>query len=134
MLGDLVYDTQGKITGTRVLDDANEGLIEFSGQEKGTVLGIDCTVTLSYWVVPRSDGTMYGEGRAVVMTADGNTATYRGTGIGVPTGRPPAMRSSGALCFFSDAPKLKRLAHCAVVFENEQNEDGTYHIKGWEWK
>jgi len=27
-------------------------MLEFTGQERGTILGIDCTVTVTYWLAP----------------------------------------------------------------------------------
>jgi len=39
------------------------GMLEFTGQGRGTTLGIDCTVTVTYWLAPQTEGAMYGEER-----------------------------------------------------------------------
>ena len=44
MLGDLIFETQEKAIGTRILDE--DGTVELSVQGKGTLLGIGCTPTL----------------------------------------------------------------------------------------
>lgn len=139
MLGDLVYETRGKITGTQVRDD-DSATIEISGQEKGTILGINCTVTVTFWASPQSDGTLSGGGRAVIITEEGDVAKYKGICVG-PPGKPSdhstgqaTLRNLGAVRFFTESSRLAPLTKYVMVFEDEQNGDGTYRMKGWEWK
>ena len=53
MLGDLIYEANGKVAGYRVLD-AEAPKIEVTITEKGTLKGgIETTDTLTYWSIPR---------------------------------------------------------------------------------
>jgi hypothetical protein len=45
MLGELIYEGKGKMIGMRVLDD--NGTMETTYQEGGTIFGIACTITLT---------------------------------------------------------------------------------------
>jgi hypothetical protein len=55
MLGDLIFETQEKTIGTRVLDE--NGTIEMSVQGKGTLLGVECTLTTTRTATPGGTGT-----------------------------------------------------------------------------
>ena len=67
MLGDLIYEANGKVAGYRVLD-AEGPKIEVTITEKGTLKGgIDTTDTVTYWSIPRLGGAYYAEGKGVLM-------------------------------------------------------------------
>ena len=56
MLGDLIYEANGKAAGYKVLD-AEDSKIEVTITEKGTLKGgIETTDTLTYWSIPRLGG------------------------------------------------------------------------------
>ncbi len=83
MLGGLIYEAKGKITGYRVLDIEGPK-IEVTTLENGKLKGeIETLDTVTYWSVPRSDGAYYAEDKGVFMTKDSNgeTATWTGQGI-----------------------------------------------------
>jgi hypothetical protein len=85
MLGELIFESKGKIIGQRVLSVEN-GIpkIEVSATGTGTIKGnVEVTETWTYWTIQSSDGTSYGEGQGFIMTKDGSevaTATGRGEG------------------------------------------------------
>ena len=61
VIGNLIYEESGKITGTRVIN-VEEPKVEFTYTAKGILRDeIDVTNTGTYWVVPKSSGMMYGE-------------------------------------------------------------------------
>jgi hypothetical protein len=132
MLGELVYEGTGKPMGMRVLDD--NGTLELTFQEQGAVFGTQCTNALTYVSTARPDGTSYSEGHGVMLTVDGDTATFSSSGIGIPKKTPPASSIRGASFFRTRAPKLARLNSIVCVYEVEANEDWTYTVKEWEWK
>jgi hypothetical protein len=75
----------GKLTGQRMLPP--EGFrpkFETSVESRGTILGIISTIVATYWSVLRPDGKLYGEnpGQGMLMTGDGDTALFRGAGLG----------------------------------------------------
>ena len=88
MLGDIIYEQKGKISSYRVLD--TEGpTIETTITGTGIINGIDVTDIVTYWSKPsKSDiKTFYAEGQGVILTKDGEMATWKGYGIGRYNGR-----------------------------------------------
>ena len=87
----------------------------------------------TYWSEARPDGSLYGEGQAVVITQDGETATWKGQGVGkfLDGG---AVSYRGAVYYSTASPKLARLNTVAGVFEFEVDADGSTTSKVWEWK
>ncbi|MGH9985201.1 MAG: hypothetical protein ACRD8W_14765, partial [Nitrososphaeraceae archaeon] len=101
MLGELLFESNGRITGQRVLSVEN-GIPKFEISIAGTGIftgNLEVTETWTYWAIQRSDGTSYGEGQGVIMTKDGHevaTATGRGEGRRYERGK---MRYVGALFY-----------------------------------
>lgn len=63
MLGDLLAEDIGQVTGRRVPTGAGQPKVEVSFETKGTLLGIHYTRVATCVAVARPDGTLYGEGR-----------------------------------------------------------------------
>jgi hypothetical protein len=68
------------------------------------------------------------------MTRDGDTATWRGQGVGRFTGRGTAVNWRGAIYYQTTSPKLARLNGVAAVFEFDVDENDNTRAKLWEWK
>jgi hypothetical protein len=79
----------------------------------------------------RPNGTIAGQGRGITMTADGGSATFRGTGVGRFT--QPGVRR-GAVFYETATPELARLNDIALVFEYEVDEGGKSEGHLFEWK
>jgi hypothetical protein len=80
MLGELIYEAKGKITGYRVLD-VEGPKIEVTISENGTLKrGIETTDIVTYWSVPKPGGAYYAEGKGVFMTKDDSNETATWTG------------------------------------------------------
>ena len=79
------------------------------------------------------DGSLYGEGQGVVLTADGGMATWKGAGVGKisPTG---AVSYRGAIYYSTGYAKWASLNAVAGVFEFEIDPEGNTHSKLWAWK
>jgi hypothetical protein len=86
-----------------------------------------------YWSMLRPDGTLYGEGSGIVMTAEG-PATWKGAGVGHPTGEGMGATFRGAIYFETRAGPLDRLNHSAVVYEFAVDPDGKCRTQVWEWR
>ena len=83
MQGEKIGSESGKVTSQRVLPNPGGGpKMETSFQATGTLLGVSHTTTATYCAVVRGDGTLYGEGQAVVMGKGGEMATWVGQGVG----------------------------------------------------
>src|SRR5215813_10255218 len=117
----------------RVLPDSK---VEFTFQETGKMLGVEYSgiATVVSWPLPGNEGTVYGEGNAVMTTKDGDSVTWRGMGVGKPTGNGLAVKYRGAKSFQTASPKLARLNRAPLVFEGDADENGDGWHKHWEWK
>ena len=134
MLGEMLSEEQGKITGIRVLpSEGQDPKMEVSFQASGRLLGVDETDMGTYEAVARPDGTLHGKGQGVIMTADGEVVTWTGEGVARP-GRGLAASWRGAVYHQTASQKLARLNGVAIVFEYEVDESGNVHSKLWEWK
>jgi len=135
MLGEQFAEERGKIIGNRVLSVDNPGpKVEASFQDAGKMFGIEMTNWGTYSSVPRLGGGLYGEGQGVVMTRDGEMATWTGQGVGRFTGHGGAVSYRGSLYFQTASKKLERLNGIVGVYEFEVDENGNTHGKIWEWK
>jgi hypothetical protein len=132
MLGEMIGESRGKRTGRRVLS-TNPFKVEVSLETSGTVLGVEVNEIATYWSEGRADGSLYGEGQGVVITKDGDTATWKGQGVGkIVSGGAVSYR--GAVYYNTASPKLARLNTVAAVFEFDADTNGNTHAKLWEWK
>ena len=135
MLGELLGESTGKITGTRVLPSEGQQIkVEVSFQGSGTLLGEAITDIGTYWQTIRPEGVLYGEGHVLMMTRDGAIADWTGFGVGRPTGPAPAAHYGVCGSFQPASGKLARLASVANAIEYDVEQDGSYHWKLWEWK
>ena len=134
MLGELVVEERGKVTGRRVLP--SEGLgpkVEISFRAGSKILGVEGTDMGTYWSMVRPDGVLYGEGQGIVMTKDGEMVTWRGQGVGrFKAGGGVSWR--GAVYYQTASQKLSRLNGVASVFEYEVDQNDNTSGKFWEWK
>jgi len=138
MLGEKIGEGTGKIIGQRVLSPEESGFggtkIEVSVQESGKLLGVETTSFLSYWTLPREGGYLYGEGRGVTIAKDGESCSWRGTGIGKFTGRGLAATYRGSLFYEAKGSRFARLNGTCVVFEFNVDEHGNTTGQLFEWK
>jgi hypothetical protein len=132
MLGDLIGEETGKITGFRVVDAAGPKS-EVSFQSQGKIFGIDYRGRATYLAAMQPGGFLYGEGQAMYMTKDGDVAVWKGQGTGriVPGG---GATYRGALHFMSATGKLAGLAGTVAVFEFSADASDNTASKMWEWK
>ncbi len=130
MLGEQIGEERGKRTGRRVLSVDGGFKVEVSFESAGKVLGLDVNEIGTYCSAPRPDGSLYGEGQGVILTADGQMATWKGQGVGKFVGGG-AVSYRGAIYYSSASPKFARLNTVAVVFEFEVDAQGNTHSKLW---
>ncbi len=89
MLGELIYEAKGKVGGIRVLPD---GKVEQSFQHMGKFWGTEgneMATAVSTW---RPDGTFSMEVNGYFITNTGESVSFKGHGIGWPTG--PGLKAS----------------------------------------
>ncbi|HYM10085.1 MAG TPA: hypothetical protein VEU62_05115, partial [Bryobacterales bacterium] len=88
---------------------------------------------LTYQAGTRPDGTLFGTGRGVGLTKEGDVVTWFGHGVG-KFGEGGAVSYRGAVYYQTASPKFARLNSVAGVFEFEVDAKGNTHGKIWEWK
>ena len=137
MLGDLICEERGKVTGLRVLSHEGEGpKVESSFQGSGKMLGIEESDMGTYWTIVRThgSGTMYGEGNGVLMTKGGEMVTWSGNGVGRFTGQGSGVTFRGVVYYQTASERLARLNGLAGIYEYETDAAGDVTLKVWEWK
>jgi len=132
MLGEMIGELKGKIIGMRVLPMECCPKIESSFQDVGKILGVDVTDTGTFWSLFKEDGGIYGEGRGMLMTNDGEIATWKAQGIGKMKGKASDYRAS--VFFNTSSKKLARLNDIVGIVEYSVDEEGNTYEKLWEWK
>ena len=135
-LGDQIGEASGKITGTRVLTPlgGHTQRIEVSFQGSGRLLGHDITDIGTYVQTLRPGGVLYGEGDVLYITADAESAQWRGFGVGRPTGRFPAGHFAVCGSIETESQALGRLNEIATVTEYDVDQEGNYRYTIWEWR
>ncbi|MEU4550135.1 hypothetical protein [Nonomuraea dietziae] len=135
MLGDLLGQHQGQITGRRVLpfEEGGTPAVEVTYEAKGRLFDADITETGTYVAMPRPGGTLAGEGQGVLLTADGDMVTWKGQGVGrfVEGGRTVWR---GAIFYRTDSQRLVQVNGAIGLFEYEVDDSGKTSAQVWEWK
>ena len=143
MLGEKIYELQGKITSTRVvpaLDTHNPlGLqspvrMETTFQGQGRLLGQNVTDIGTYYAAPQQDGTLFGEGQGIVMAQDGSTLSWHGNGRGKPTGKGLGATWRATVYYLTQSQKFAALNNVPCVIEWEVDENGNAKGSAWEWR
>lgn len=131
MIGEVIGEYKGKITGTRVLA---EGKMESSYAGAGTLLGKEATImaTAVFFLTPTGVNML--EGNGVTTTVEGESAMYKFNGIGWSTGKGLKSSIRGAVYFMTNSPKLVSLNKTVGVWEWENSENGDFSVKVWAWK
>jgi hypothetical protein len=140
MLGDLIYEAEGKVTNMRVISvEEGRPKIEVTISQNGLLKGVEVTSIVTYSSIPREQGgAIYAEGKGVFMTKEGNgggeTATWTGQGIAHYYSGQRRRDVGSIFCRTSSNGKLAFLNNMVGVFEYESDESGASRGKIWEWK
>jgi hypothetical protein len=136
MLGEKIGEFQGKIIGQRVLPSDALPKFETTAEGTGTILGVSARLIATYWSAVQSDGTLYGEtvGPCPTITEDGDTAHYRGAGVGRFTGKGSAVSFRGAVYYQGATGKPSPLNGLAIIYEWDVDERGDGKFSLWEWR
>ena len=132
MLGDKIGEVTGKRLVRRVLS-VDPPTAEVSFEDSGKLFDIPVTGLGTYTSVVRPDGSLFGTGQGMSMTADGESATWSGTGMG-HFGPGGTVRYRGMLFFQTTSKKLARLNNVCAAFEYDVDKKGETVSRLWEWK
>lgn len=134
MLGEKIGEARGKVTGRRVVEDA-DGIVklETSFEGAGQILGVETHEVATFWSAVHAGGGIEGEGHGMWFTADGDQVIWRGIGAGRPAGDGNGASFRGCLTFQTQSARLGRLNGVCGVFEFEVDQDGNTRAELWEW-
>ena len=80
------------------------------------------------------DGSFSFEVNGYFFTKGGESVSFKGQGVGWPTGAGWKASIRGAAQYWTSSQKLAPANKTIGAFEVEVNEDGTDHVKAWAWK
>ena len=132
MIGDKIGETKGKRLVRRVIS-TDPPTAEVSFEDSGTMFGVATTGMGTYTSIIRPDGSIYGQGQGLIMTPDGESVSWTGTGLG-KFGAAGAISYRGMLFFRTTSANLARLNNTCGAFEYEVDSAGSTVSKVWEWK
>ncbi|MFJ3218309.1 hypothetical protein ACIPLC_20610 [Kitasatospora sp. NPDC086801] len=135
MLGDRIAELTTTETGRRVLATVG-GLhpaLEVSMTGTGHLLGTHVREFITYGSELRPDGSLFGEGQGVGMSATGEAYSWHGSGIGHFTGGG-TVSWRGTIYFESAADAFLHLNDLIGVFEFDSDSRGAGTVALYEWK
>ncbi|MBI3743187.1 MAG: hypothetical protein HY261_02745 [Chloroflexi bacterium] len=133
MLGEKIGEETGQTIGRRVLPGDGMPSMEVSFQAQGKVLGMESSDVGTYVATMGPDGLLRGTGQGILMTKDGEGASWKGHGVGKMT-KNGGVSWRGSLVYMTMSPKLARLNSIVGLFEYEVDATGKTLGKIWEWK
>src|SRR5580692_10125908 len=122
MLGEQISETKGKRLVRRVIS-VDPPTAEVSFEDAGNILGVPTNGMGTYTSIVRPDGSIHGEGQGMSMTADGDSITWTGSGVG-HFGPGGSVSYRGMLFFRTTSQKLARLNNACGPFEYEVDATG----------
>ena len=134
MLGEKLGEEHGKVTTRRILqgDDYRYIKMEVSFETSCTILGQEGQNIGTYTVFERVPGQLYGEGRGIFMSNQGESAIWNGHGVGNMTGE--GMAFAAGIAFQAGTGSLNRLNKVLVLVEHKTDNDGNADSTLYEWK
>ena len=132
MLGDLLGEGKGKRIVRRILS-TEPPTAEVTFEGAGNMLGVAIKETGTYTSEVRPDGSIFGDGLGLIITADGDQVTWTGSGLG-KFGAGGSVSYRGMIYYRTTSQKLARLNNACGAFEFETDPEGNTSGKVWEWK
>jgi hypothetical protein len=134
MRNEKIGEDHGKVLGTRILcASPHEVKVETTFNSTGNLYGFDFDDMGTFISSMRSDGTMVGEGQGVMVTKDGETATWHGTGLGKKTGTGLSSSWRSTIYYQTKSGKLDRLNQTVALCEYDIDADGNCRTTYFEW-
>ena len=137
MLGERLGEEHGKVTTRRVLEGSDYRYVkmEIGFETAVNILGMKGANMGTYTVFERVPGQLYGEGQGILMVESGESAIWKGHGIGTSTGNGIGMKFAASVAFQAQTNgKLARLNNVLVLVEHVAEGDGSARSTLYEWK
>ena len=133
MLGEKFYEVNGKTTGVRVVQGVHGHQTEVSFQGVGKLKGVE-TSEVGTYVAELRQGVFHGVGNGIVVTKDGDSVSWKGIGVGKPSGKGMGAVWRASITYETNAQKLNWMNSVVGVVEWEVDENGNSKGGVWEWK
>jgi hypothetical protein len=135
MLGEVIGEANGTVTGIEVVSvEQGSPKLKVSCRGSGKAMGVAFTDLLTFTRVEKAEGIILGSGEAVWLTEDGEVCTWKGFGIGKPSGVGGGEMDACCGWFQTKSAKLAILNSIACLVEFELDDYGNYHHTTYEWK
>jgi len=131
MLGAQFGEGRGQRTGRRVLATEPIFKVEATVEEATTLLGVEGMNIITYTAQAKPDGSLYGEGEGIFMSAQGDVVTWKGIGVG-RFSEGGSIHYCGSLSYTTTSQKLAKLNGISGVFQWEIDPQGKTHSKIYE--
>jgi len=131
MIGELIGDFKGKITGVRILSGEHT---EMTVNGTGKIFGIEATYASTGVFSRMPNGELIEKGNGLITTIAHDVAVMRIRRLSVAVGKGRAASFREATYYSTSSEKLIRLNKIIGVSEFETNENGDWTLKIWEWK
>lgn len=131
MLGELIGEFKGKVTGVRILP---EGKTEMSIHGSGKIIGVDATYASTGAFTHLDNNVLMEVGNGLITTIDHDFATVNIMRISVSTGKGKVGSFRDVSHYLTKSEKLSRLNKVIGVSEFETDEKWGWILKIWEWK
>jgi len=132
MLGAQIGESKGKRIVRRILS-TDPPTAEVTFEDSGTMAGVATNGSGTYTSVIRPDGSIFGHGQGLIITVDGDSIMWTGTGLG-KFGAGGAVSYRGMLFYQTASQKLASLNNSCGAFEFETDASGATTSAVWEWK
>jgi hypothetical protein len=130
----LLYEAIGNVVGTRVLNVIGEPQLEYSIVENGTITGIENVTNIQTWIdTLRTPKVTYGEGKGIMITDDGQRATWIGYDIGQLQNNGSIIYK-GITIFNSNATEGMSFLNNLVGLHITKVEGNNQSTKTWKWQ
>jgi hypothetical protein len=131
-IGNLTYQENGRVTGKRVLD-VNGPVMENSYSASGTLKGnIPVTNIGTIKVFIRSGGAIYGEGQGVMLSRNGEIATWISQAIGHADQNGNVIVYDSVVFGLSSTGNTSFLNNMMLVFKQLVSQTNNVSSKAWE--
>ena len=131
----LLYEAKkGNLVSTRALNVIGEPQLEYSIVENGTVTGIENVTNIQTWIdTLRTPKVIYGEGKGVMITDDGQRATWIGFDIGQLQNNGSIIYK-GITIFNNNATGDMAFLNNLVGLHITTVQDNNQATKIWKWQ
>ena len=131
----LLYEAKkGNLVGTRVLNVIGEPQLEYSIVENGTITDIGNVTNIQTWIdTLRTPKVIYGEGKGVMITDDGQRATWIGYDIGQLQNNGSIIYK-GITIFNNNATGDMAFLNNLVGLHITTVQDNNQATKIWKWQ